>query len=69
MGSEVETELRRLRGQTVRLVLRDEGVIEGRIRGLLESDDGLVAYVVDGRNFVHTVHYHLIAEVQEPSLA
>jgi hypothetical protein len=62
---EVRDELRSLQGHEVTLVLRPGDVrLEGRIRGLLDSADGLVVYVVDHGGRVHTVHHHQVLEVR-----
>ena len=65
----VADSLRSLQGEVVRLNLRGggPGELRGRIRGLLESADGLVVYVVDETGRVHTVHHHMVLEVEPDS--
>ena len=58
--------LRALEGREVTLSLRPSGTPElrGRLRGLLESADGLVVYVIDASGRVHTVHHHQVLDVR-----
>lgn len=64
MAPDVATDLRSLRGQEVRLTLRPEPAeLSGQVKGLLESADGLVVYILDAAGKVHTVHSHLITDV------
>ena len=61
----VADSLRSLQGEEVRLNLRGgPSELRGRIRGLLESADGLVVYVVDEAGRVHTVHHHMVLAVE-----
>lgn len=64
MASEVETALREHQGRHVRLLVHPgPEELNGQIRGLLDSADGLVVFVLDDGGRLHTVHYHLIAAV------
>lgn len=70
MASDVESALRQHKGRHVRLLVHPgPEELSGRIRGLLDSDDGLVVFVLDDGGRLHTVHYHLIASVQGSATA
>lgn len=65
MASDIESALRENKGRHVRLLVRPgPEELTGELRGLLDSDDGLVAFVADDSGRLHTVHYHLITAVQ-----
>ena len=70
MASEVESALREHKGRHVRMLVHPgPEELSGQINGLLDSADGLVVFVLDDRGRMHTVHYHLIASVQESATA
>ena len=65
VASDIKEALRENKGRHVTLMVRPgPEELSGHLRGLLESDDGLVAFLADDSGRLHTVHYHLITAVQ-----
>jgi hypothetical protein len=64
MATGIETALREHKARHVRLLVEPgSNELSGHLRGLLERDDGLVAFLVDGAGRLHTIHYHPISAV------
>lgn len=66
VSADIATALRERKGRQVRLLVHPGAEeLSGHLRGLLESADGLVAFVVDGTGRLHTLHYQQIREVHD----